>query len=552
VTATTFFNLWRKSSGNIPDGIHQGFRVVETTENTAAATADRTGAPLLEMRGISKAFPGVQALDNVSLTLRAGEVLALMGENGAGKSTLIKVLAGIHRPDAGEIRIDGRPVVIGSVHDALAAGVSVIHQELILAENLDVAANIFLGREPRWGGPLGLINRRQQRRDALTWMKAVGLDIDPGTPVGDLSTGRRQMVEIAKALSLRSRILVMDEPTASLSARESETLFALIEDLRKQGVGIIYVSHRMPEVARLADRTVVLRDGRNAGELGRQELVLPDNVIRLMVGRELKKHPAREKPPSAAADLVLAVEDLRFPGCAAPASFELRRGEILGLAGLVGAGRTELASAIFGVNPSPTGRIRVSGREVRIGSPADAVAAGIALVPEDRKAQGLVLEMTVRENTSLPGLARMAGPAGLLPYFAERTLAREQIDALRIRTPGPEQLAKNLSGGNQQKVVLAKWLALNPAVLILDEPTRGIDVGAKGEIYALMGRLADAGMGILMISSDMEEVIALSDRVMVMHEGRISGFLEKGRIAEEEILRLAAGIARDNRSQAEG
>jgi ribose transport system ATP-binding protein len=495
--------------------------------------------PLLSMRGISKRFPGVQALDNVDLTLHASEVLALCGENGAGKSTLIKVLGGIYRADAGEIAIDGRPVAVHDVRRALAAGIAVIHQELVLADNLDVAANIFLGREPRWGGPLGLIDHARLHADAQVWMKRVGLDVRSDTPVEQLSVGRRQMVEIAKALSLQARVLVMDEPTATLSQRESALLFALIDDLRRHGVGILYVSHRLPEISRLADRVTVLRDGRNAGELTGAE-IKPENIVRLMVGREIKGFYGSHKPPERP-EPALRVTELCFAGGSAPATFELRRGEILGVAGLVGAGRTELASAIFGIRPSPSGRIEVCGEPAVIRRPRDAVAAGIALVPEDRKQQGLVLEMSLRENISLPRLRQMSRN-GFLPGSQERALAQEQIRSLGVRAGGPEQEAQTLSGGNQQKVVVAKWLAMSPRVLILDEPTRGIDVGAKGEIYALMSRLAGEGMGILMISSDMEEVIGMSDRVMVMHQGRIVGTLERPDVTEENIMRLAAGL----------
>lgn len=496
--------------------------------------------PLLQIRGLCKAFPGVQALSDVGFDIRAGEVLALMGENGAGKSTLIKILGGIQSADSGEVLLDGAPVKFRRPMDALAAGIGVIHQELVLADNLDIAANILLGREPR--GVMGLLRRGEQRRQAETWMRAVGLDMPASTSVGMLSVGHKQMVEIAKALSLQARLLIMDEPTASLSAGESERLFGLIEGLRAKGVAIVYVSHRLPEVARLADRAVVLRDGKFAGELARDELVLPDNIIRLMVGRDIRKEQDGASAARTAETPVLEVEGVQFPTCREPASFRLHRGEVLGLAGLVGAGRTELAGALFGVAPSKTGTIKVDGRPVSIRCPADAIEAGIALVPEDRKQQGLVLEMMIRHNTSLPGLAKMAGTGGLLPFAAERKLADEQMAALRVKAPSSSTTAGTLSGGNQQKVVLGKWLALRPKVLILDEPTRGIDVGAKGEIHALIRRLAAEGLGVLMISSDMEEVLAHSDRLLVMHEGRLAGELPRERMDEQAVMRLAAGM----------
>ncbi len=508
---------------------------------TPAVTTEQNPPCLLEARNISKAFPGVQALENVGLRLRAGEVLAVVGENGAGKSTLMKTLGGVYTPDAGEILLDGRPVSIGSVHAAQELGIALIHQELNLADSLDVAANVFLGREPRWAGPLGLLSRRIYANAAAITGR-IGLDCSPRTLVADLSIGQQQLVEIARALSLRSRILIMDEPTSSLTQRETEGLFRVIRDLRREGLSVLYISHRLQEVSEIADRVTVLRDGRNAGELAREQNS-HEAMVRLMVGRELKQfyrhsHRPAEKP---AQPPLLRVRDLRWTtGQTEPIGFELRPGEIVGLAGLMGAGRTELAETLFGVRPRVSGEIEMNGHHVWIRRPAEAIAAGIFLVPEDRRLQGLVLRASVKDNVALASLERLSW-LRLVRWQRERELARDMCQRLNVRTPSVYQTVDLLSGGNQQKVVLAKWLCRTPRVLILDEPTRGIDVGAKTEIYGLMDQLAGQGLAVLMISSDLEEVLGMSDRVLVMHEGRLAGDLPRERLSEEAIMHLATG-----------
>ncbi len=490
-------------------------------------------SPLLQVSSLCKAFPGVKALADVSLSLNPGEVLAVIGENGAGKSTLMKILAGVQRPDTGQIVLDGRAVAIDSVQKALSLGIVLIHQELNLCDNLDIAGNIFLGREPR---RLGFIDRGTIYRDAEAVLARVGLDLSPRAIVSSLTIGRQQMVEIAKALSVNARILIMDEPTSSLSAHETEQLFRVVKDLRSRGISILYISHRLGEVKELADRVVVLRDGRNAGELARDE-ISHDRMVRMMVGRDIGQF--YERASHAPGEVLLEVDALRTP--AHPRheiSFSLRAGEIVGLAGLVGAGRTELLQALFGIAPAVGGRIRVQSRPVAIRSPRDAVRRGLALVPEDRKQQGLLLEMAVRENLSLPRVRRDA-IAGFLNRAAEQGIAADMIGRLSIKTPSDRQIVGYLSGGNQQKAVIGKWLAMSPRVLLLDEPTRGIDVGAKQEIYRLMERLAGQGVGILFVSSEMEEVMGMSDRTLVMHEGRLTGELRRDQLSEEAILRLA-------------
>jgi ribose transport system ATP-binding protein len=493
---------------------------------------------LLEARGIAKRFPGVLALDDVSLAVGRGEVVALIGENGAGKSTLLKILAGVQPPDAGELLVDGAPVRFRGVEDALGQGIALIHQELNLADNLDVAGNVFLGREPC---RLGLLDVRRMHREARAWLQMVGLDLDPSTPLASLPIGRQQLVEIAKALSTNARLLIMDEPTSSLSTRETEILFTVVKALQKRGVSVIWISHRLGEVKELADRVVVLRDGKNAGEIPDRDGIEHDRMIRMMVGRDIDRLARR--PSHAPGAIALAVKDLRTPAHPSHAlSLEVRAGEIVGIAGLVGAGRTELLTTLFGVTPALAGSITVNGRPVAFTSPIDAVRAGIALVPEDRKHQGLVVDMTVGENMSLAALWH-ASQAGFISFPEERRLAAEMIQTLAIKTPSDRQVATYLSGGNQQKVVIAKWLAMKPSVLLLDEPTRGIDVGAKAEIYDLVHRLAGEGLAVLFVSSEMEEILSLADRVIVMHEGRIAGGLEREQLTEENVMRLAAGAS---------
>ena len=496
--------------------------------------------PVLEARGIKKHFPGVQALDGVSLRVEAGEVLALVGENGAGKSTLMKVLAGVHRPDAGELLVDGAPVALAGVADALARGISLIHQELNLAENLDVTANLFLGRERTHAGPLRLLDRRGMAARAHELCARVGLPPGlAGARVGALPPGQRQLVEIARALSLSARVLIMDEPTSSLTQREADRLFEVVDQLRRENVAVVYISHRLAEVKRLADRAVVLRDGRNAGELSRDQ-INHAALVRLMVGRDLKQFfPRTEDRPLG--PVRLEVRSLLYPGGSdVPASFALRGGEIVGMAGLMGAGRTELAETLFGLRRRRAGAVLMDGAPVDARLPGDAVAAGLLLVPEDRRQHGLVLEESVRDNLALPNLDRLSF-LRLVARRAEAALARDTIARLRIRTPGPGQPVGLLSGGNQQKVVLGKWLARQPRVLLCDEPTRGVDVGAKSEIYALLDRLAGDGVAVLMISSDLEEVLGMSDRVLVLHEGRLAGELPRAGLSEQAIMRLATG-----------
>jgi ribose transport system ATP-binding protein len=481
---------------------------------------------LLELVGIGKTYPGVVALDRVDLSLRRGEVVGLIGENGAGKSTLMKILGGVTEPSVGTIRVESRAVERLTVGDA------------IRFDNLDVAANVYLGREPLVGGPLRLVDRRKLRSLVQPILDRLGVGFGPDTQVSELSLAQMQLVEIAKALSLDARILILDEPTSSLTLTETETLMRVIADLKADGVSVIFISHRLNEVERCADRVVVLRDGRLVGELTRAEL---DHaaMIRLMIGRDLK---ALYIPPAAApGETRLEIAGLRttaYPGTAVGLS--VRSGEILGLAGLVGSGRSELARAVFGIDRRLAGTVEVDGEAVPVSSPRAAIERGLFLVPEDRKRSGLVLDFPIVENVTLADL-RSHARAMIVAPASELATAERQRRLLRIKTAGVGDLAGVLSGGNQQKVVLAKWLAMAPRVLIFDEPTRGIDVGSKNEIYELMRALADRGVAILMISSDMEEVIGVSDRIAVMHEGAISGFLERDAFSEQNVLRLAVG-----------
>jgi ribose transport system ATP-binding protein len=493
---------------------------------------------LLELSEITKTYPGVVALDRVSLTVRRGEVVGLIGENGAGKSTLMKVLGGVVEPSGGSIRIDGQARSSLSVADAIVSGIAFVHQELNLFDNLDVAANVFIGREPLRGGPLRLIDREALQRRVQPLLARLGVEFGPDTPVAELSLAQRQLLEIVKALSLEARLVIMDEPTSSLTITETERLLQVIQDLKGQGVSVIFISHRLNEVERCADRVVVLRDGRVVGEL-EGAAILPDAMIRLMIGRDLKA--LYIEPAAAAGASTLEIVGLRtatYPDHSV--SLEVRSGEILGLAGLVGSGRTELARAVFGIDAPLGGGLRLGGEPIVIRSPREAIERGIYLVPEDRKRASLLLDLSVTENISLPDLASYAR-ATLVGRRAEAANAERQKRQLNIKAPSVATLVGTLSGGNQQKVVLARWLSMQPRVIIFDEPTRGIDVGAKNEIYELMRKLADAGVAIRMISSDMEEVIGVSDRVAVMHEGAISGFLERAEFSERNVLQLAVG-----------
>lgn len=494
-------------------------------------------APLLQVSSVSKGFPGVRALHEVDLRLERGEVLAVIGENGAGKSTLMKILAGVQQPDSGQLIVDGEAVTIDSTRAAMDLGIVLIHQELNLADNLNVGANIFLGREPLRAG---LIDQRRILNESRRFLDQIGLDVDPRTVVDTLPIGRQQLVEIAKAISVDARVLIMDEPTSSLSAKETQKLFQVVKDLRDRGVSVIYISHRLGEVKELADRVTVLRDGENAGDLEREE-IHHDAMVRLMVGRDVSQFYARKQ--HAIGDTLLEVRDLRTPAWPAhKLNFEVRAGEIVGVAGLVGAGRTEMLQVLFGIDRPLGGKVLVGGKTIDLSEPRTAIDAGMALVPEDRKQHGLVLQMSVRENIGLPGLERHAR-GGFLNRQREYDDTCEMTERLRIRTPHAEQLVQFLSGGNQQKVAIGKWLALGPRLLLLDEPTRGIDIGAKEEIYHLMERFAADGMGILFVSSEMEEVLGMSDRVLVMHEGQISGELARDELTEEAVMQLATSPA---------
>ena len=491
--------------------------------------------PFLQLSGIGKTYPGVTALADVDLAVAPGEVVGLIGENGAGKSTLMKILGGVVAPDSGRIVIDGESHDALTVPQSLAAGIAFVHQELNLFDNLDVAANVFIGREPR--SPfLKLIDQRRLHAAVRPLLERLKVDFTAETQVATLSIAQRQMVEIAKALSLDARLIIMDEPTSSLTVSETDRLLGVIAELEAQGVAVIYITHRLNEVKACADRVVCLRDGVVAGRLAKVEIEHAA-MIRLMIGRDLKAlytPPAR--PPATGLE-VAGLRTILFPD--REVDLEVRRGEILGLAGLIGSGRTELARALFGIDPPLAGTIRLDDKAITVSSPRHAIAQGIYLVPEDRKRSGVVLEFPVRVNVTLADVLGHAR-GWLISTSREAVTAERQKQRLNIRAPSVETEVITLSGGNQQKVVLAKWLAMQPSVVIFDEPTRGIDVGAKSEIYAILRQLADAGVAILMISSDMEEVIGVSDRIAVMHEGRISGILSsRDSFTETNVLELA-------------
>ncbi len=498
----------------------------------------RSRPPVLRVSRVDKHFPGVQALKAVSLEVFAGEVLALIGENGAGKSTLIKIIGGIYQPDSGTLEIEGREVQFRSVQESQRAGIAVIHQELNLVENLSIAENIYLGRQPRrtrWG----LQDRRALERGAANALERVGLDVSPSTRLDRLSPGQKQLVEIAKSLSQDAKLLIFDEPTSSLSTRESERLFALIDELRNRGLAVVYISHRLGEISRLSKRVQVLRDGEEAGFLHGDEIT-HEAMVRLMVGRQISSHFGHERRETLSRRVVLSVRDLRLPSVPHAVSLDVHEGEILGLGGLVGAGRSELVRAIFGVDPIESGEVYVDGEPVPCHSPRQAIAAGILLVPEDRKTQGLIVDLNVGDNVTLAALARL-GRFGIRRPRREADAAAAEVTRLGVRPARLSTVVKNLSGGNQQKIVLGKWLSMGGRVLILDEPTRGVDVGAKEEIYHLMSELARDGLGILMVSSEMEELIAMSDRIVVLHERRLAGELCGDEMTEENVLTLGTG-----------
>lgn len=489
--------------------------------------------PLLEARGVRKAFPGVLALDGVDLEIYAGEVVALVGENGAGKSTLMKVLAGLHRPDRGELRMAGESVVMSGPTDALRRGVALIHQELSLCDNLTVSGAVFLGAELR-RGPFLCEQEMAERSRAL--LGRLGLDVDPSQSVASLRMGERQLLEIARALRAEARVLIMDEPTSSLTGAEAERLFEVVAELKAGGVGIVYITHRLAEIEAIGDRVVGLRDGRNSGALARAD-ISQAGMVKLMVGRALAGPTRRPHPPGEVALNVEGLRTDRFPD--APVDLTLRRGEIVGIAGLLGSGRSELLRALFGVDDRRCGEVRVGGRALASGDVRAAVRAGLALIPEDRKAEGLVIAMPISENLSMPTLR---GRGRWLDRDYEAALASDSIAQLGIAASGGEQEAGSLSGGNQQKVVLGKWLAAAPRVLLLDEPTRGVDVGARSEIYRRLDALAAEGLAILFVSSELEEVLQLADRVLVLRDGAVRGELSSEQRTEEGIMMLATGV----------
>jgi len=505
------------------------------TESFADRGDAKAAVPRVVMRHIEKRFPGVHALKDARLELHAGEVLALMGENGAGKSTLMKILTGVYQPDSGEIIYEGRAVSIPEPRVAQSLGIAIIHQELFLMNHLTAAQNIFIGREPRYGFGV-FVDEDTMNADAATIFKRMNVDIDPATEVGTMTVARQQLVEIAKALSLKSKVLVMDEPTSALNETEVEHLFAVIRDLKAQGVAIVYITHKMDEVKQIADRITVMRDGQTIDTLPAAETSM-SQVISLMVGRELID--AARANGSAGTEELLRVENLTRGKAIRNVSFSVKKGEILGFAGLMGAGRTEVARAIFGADPLESGDIYVRGDRVSIRSPKDAVKLGVAYLSEDRKHFGLVTPMSVRDNVTMASWSRFVAGRFWMQDKALRQAAADFVDLLKIKTPSVHQETRLLSGGNQQKVVISKWLLRDCEILFFDEPTRGIDVGAKAEIYKLLQGLADQGKAIIVISSELPEVLRLSHRILVMCEGRVTGELDGQTATQEDIMTLA-------------
>jgi ribose transport system ATP-binding protein len=494
--------------------------------------------PILQMKGITKRFGAVTALKNVNFDLYEGEVLALIGENGAGKSTLMKTLGGVHQPTAGVLTVDGKEVILNSTADANKLKIAFVHQELNVLDNIDIAGNIFLGREPLKAGPLKLIDRQKIHADTQPYLDRLGLDVTPHTTLNRLSIGQQQLVEIAKALSIDARIIIMDEPTSSLTLKETAKLLEVIADLKKERIAVIYISHRLGEIETCADRVVALRDGENAGELEKTE-ICHDNMVSLMVGRALGDLYGRAETVKKLG--YFQVKDLvttYFPQN--KINFSVAAGEIFGFAGLIGAGRSEMVQTIFGVDKALGGSLTLDDQSISLNNTAGVIKSGIYLVPEDRKKTGLILDMTICENTTMASMEKFT-KFTFINKPAEALVAEEQKNNLKTKAPSVQSKVSDLSGGNQQKVVLAKWMSMDPKVIIFDEPTRGIDIGAKSEIYSLMHKLAASGVAIIMVSSDMEEVLGLSDRIAVMHQGQIAGILEKDDFSEENVMQLAVG-----------
>jgi inositol transport system ATP-binding protein len=526
----------------VPQPTWKGTRMASSTKARMPTAAERTAAAagqngdlLLAVEGVRKEFPGVVALDNVQFRLKRGTVHALMGENGAGKSTLMKIIAGIYHPDSGTVRLRGQEIQLTSPLDALENGIAMIHQELNLMPFMTVAENIWIRREPK--NRLGFVDHGAMRRKTEMLFEALNINIDPGIEVRELSVANRQMVEIAKAVSYESDVLIMDEPTSALTEKEVAHLFEIIRDLRKQGKGIVYITHKMNELFEIADEFSVFRDGKYVGTHAASN-VTRDDIIRMMVGREITQMFPKEDVPIG--EVVLKVENLTLDGVFHDISFELRTGEILGMAGLVGSGRSNVAETIFGVTPATSGRIEVRGQPVTISSPRIAMQHGMAFLTEDRKETGCFLILEVLENMQMAVLNQGYVRSGFVAEGEVGRACEQMKDALRVKTPDLHEPVMNLSGGNQQKVLIGRWLLTKPKILILDEPTRGIDVGAKAEIHRLITRLAGDGVAVLMISSELPEVLGMSDRVLVMHEGHLSGILDRSEADQVKIMELAA------------
>lgn len=491
---------------------------------------------MIEMTGISKAFNGNVVLNNVQFTLKEGEIHALMGENGAGKSTLMKILSGIYSKDSGEIKVDGQPVHFKSPKDAEKHGIAVIHQELNILPDLTVAENLFLGKEKTYG-KFGILKTKEMEKETAKLLSKLGLNVNPKTRAGDLSVGKQQIIEIAKAIASNAKYIIMDEPTAALTDREIRTLFETIRELKNKGIAFVYISHRMEEIFEICDEITILRDGQYIGQRKISKTTF-DEIVSMMVGRELgERFPERK---CNIGDVKLEVRNLTSNEYFKNISFTVRKGEVVGVAGLMGAGRTEIGEAIFGYRKAHKGEIYIDGKKVSIKSPIDAMKHKIGYVTEDRKTKGLVLDFSIEENISLTNLKKVSS-AGVVKKEKERKLVDKYIKQLRIRSSSSKQTVKSLSGGNQQKVVIGKWLGTNPEILILDEPTRGVDIGAKKEIYQIINELAESGVAILMISSELPEIIGMSDRVIVIHEGNLTGEVKKSEMTQELIMHYATG-----------